>query len=77
METSLIGFEEITRLLVRCRVYEEFYLKPASKPVNQASFQETLVKLYGAVLGFLVGVKRYFDQSRASKFPSPDINLAL
>ena len=68
METSLIGFEEITRLLVRCRVYEEFYLKPTSKPVNHPSLQEALVKLYGAVLKFLIGVKRYFDQSRTSRF---------
>ena len=68
METSLIGFEEVTRLLVRCRVYEEFYLKPASKPVNHASLRETLVKLYGAVLKFLVGVKLYFEQSRTSRF---------
>ena len=50
METSLVGFEEITRLLVRCRVYEEFYLKPESKPMNYESLKESLVKLYGAVL---------------------------
>ena len=67
MGTSLIGFEEITRLLARCRVYEEFYLKPASKPMNHASLKEALVKLYGAVLKFLVVVKEYFDQSRTSK----------
>lgn len=67
MGTSLVGFEEITKLLARCRIYEKFYLKPASKPVNHTSLQETLVKLYGAVLKFLVGVKQYFDQSRASR----------
>lgn len=68
MGTSLVGFEEITRLLARCRVYEEFYLKPASRPVNYESLEETLVKLYGAVLKFLVGIKQYFDQSRTSTF---------
>ena len=68
MGTSLIGFEEITMLLARCRVYEEFYLKPASKPMNHSSLKEALVKLYRAVLKFLVVVKEYFDQSRTSKF---------
>lgn len=68
MGTSLVGFEEITRLLARCRVYEEFYLKPTSRPVNYESLEETLVKLYGAVLKFLVGIKQYFDQSRTSTF---------
>lgn len=68
MGTSLVGFEEITRLLTRCRIYEEFYLKPALKPVNHESLKETLVKLYGAVLRFLVCVKQYFDQSPTSRF---------
>ena len=68
METSLVGIEEITRLLARCRVYEEFYLRPEAKPINHASLKGALVKLYGAVLEFLVGVKRYFDQSRIGMF---------
>ena len=78
MGTSLVGIEEITRLLARCRVYEEFYLKPEAKPINYASLKEALVKLYGAVLAFLVGVKRYFDQSRTSRFsPLPTIKGCL
>ena len=68
MATSLIGLEEITRLLARCRVYEELYFQPAYKPVNYGSLKETLVKLYGAVLKFLVGIKQYFDQTRTSRF---------
>jgi len=71
MGTSLAGIEEVTRLLARCRVYEEFYLRPEPKPINHASLEEALVKLYGAVLEFLAGVKRYFDQSRTSRFHSP------
>ena len=74
MGTSLAGIEEVTRLLARCRVYEEFYLRPASKTINHASLKEAFVRLYGAVLEFLVGAKQYFDQSGTSRFSlSPGI----
>lgn len=68
METSIVGLEKISRLTLRCSIYEEFYLQPASKPTNHASLEEAFVRLYSAVLKFLVNVKRCFESTAVGMF---------
>ena len=44
MGAMLIGIERVTRLFVRCTIYEELYLKPNPKTMNHSSLEETLLE---------------------------------
>jgi hypothetical protein len=68
MGAVLIGIETVTKLLVRCTVYEELYLKPDPKLSNHSNLEETLLGLYAAVLECLAEAKRYLQKSSASKY---------
>jgi hypothetical protein len=59
----LVGIERTTRLLLRCKAYERYYIVPDPKSFNWTSLEKTLVELYVSVLEFLVSVKRFLDQS--------------
>jgi hypothetical protein len=63
MGAVLVGVERTTRLLLRCKAYEKYYLEPTPKPFNLVSLEETLAQLYVAVLEFLACAKRFLNQS--------------
>ena len=71
MKAAVFGVEKITRLLVRCKVYERYYIQPDPKPSNHTSLADVLTQLYAAVLEFLASSKRVFDSSRIRMFDEP------
>jgi len=61
MKAAVFGVEKITRLLLRCKAYERYYMQPDPKPFNHTSLADILTQLYTAVLVFLASSKRAFD----------------
>lgn len=77
MEAVLIGIERIAKLLVRCTVYEELYIRSKSKPFNHSSLQDNLLELYSGVLEFLSYTRRHLNQNSGSKLPCHNRWLSL
>jgi hypothetical protein len=71
MTAAVFGVERITRLLLRCRAYERYYMEPDPKPFNYTSLASTLTHMYVAVLVFLASSKRFFDRNRIRMFTEP------
>jgi hypothetical protein len=63
MKAAIFGVEKITRLLLRCKAYERYYMQPDPKPFNHTSLADILTQLYAAVLVFLASSKRVFDRN--------------
>jgi hypothetical protein len=61
MKVAIFGVERITRLLLRCKAYERYYMQPDPKPFNHTSIADILTQVYAAVLVFLASSKRVFD----------------
>ena len=81
MKAAVFGVEKITRLLLRCKAYERYYLQPDPKPFNHASLAEIQTQLYSVVLVFLASSKRVFDLNLVCMFTkhlmSPRVIISL
>lgn len=69
MEVVLIGVEAIARLVLRCTIYENLYLKSGPGLAIRPNLEAVLEELYTAILVFLAFAKRYLDKSSSSWFP--------
>lgn len=77
MEVILIGVETIARLLLRCTIYEQLYLKSGPVLNIRRSLKIGLQKLYIAILQFLAFAKRYLDKSSPSMSPTSCLFAAV
>jgi len=68
MKAAIFGVEKVTRLLLRCKAYERYYMLPDPKPFNYTSLAGILTQLYAAVLEFLASSKRIFDRNPIGMF---------
>ncbi|KAL1599675.1 hypothetical protein SLS60_007478 [Paraconiothyrium brasiliense] len=57
------GVEYISNLVTRCAIIEELYLQGASEP--KAQLEQAIVKLYAAILEYVLKARRYYDKSTA------------
>jgi hypothetical protein len=71
MKVAVFGVERITRLLLRCKAYERYYMEQDPKPFNYTSLADILTRLYSAVLVFIASSKRVFDRNRIRMFTEP------
>lgn len=63
MEVVLVSVEAITRLLLRCAVYEKLYLASGLVVSVRRNIEDVLEKLYAAVFEFLAFATRYLEKS--------------
>jgi hypothetical protein len=71
MKAAVFGIERITRLLLRCRAYERYYMEPDPKPFNYSSLADVLTHLYASCASLLASSKRIFDRNRIRMFTEP------
>lgn len=63
MGAVFIGVETVTKLLVRCRIYEQLYTLANPKPDAHSALEGELTELYAAILNFLVRGKKCLQKS--------------
>ena len=77
MKAAVFGVEKITKLLLRCKAYERYYMQPDPKPFNHTSLADILTQLYAAVLTFLASSKRAFDRNPIRMFTKNVMSLRV
>ncbi|KAI0894651.1 hypothetical protein F4806DRAFT_113243 [Annulohypoxylon nitens] len=70
---ALNGFDDITTILVRCKVIEDDYLTISSSPSDNEylliiSLESKIVDLYSKVYQYLISVIHHFDRSAAARY---------
>ena len=63
----LIGLEQVTNLISRCRVYEILYLDDTQLGQALVNLQAALIALYAAMLRFLATANLDYDKNTASR----------
>lgn len=64
---ALVGIEKISKLLFRCRIYGELYIRADPKPAVHEVLAKELTELYAEILKFLIDGKRNLEKGVAGK----------
>lgn len=69
MSSVLVGMERVTRLMVRCGIYEKMYLGDVQQLSIAENLVEALASLYHSILKFLIFAKQYFEKNGHGRLP--------
>lgn len=68
LSVSYLSVIQVTNLIARCAVFESLYLTSSFAITDQLI--EAMIRLYAAILTYLVQASHYYSQRTPSKFLS-------